>query len=86
MRSMEGGIAILLLLMLFAVGVAFALAFTSLGGALGLRRRKDAKDEADAADEGQPEHTHPTTPYHENTRFTRPEHDGARTEAKSTHD
>ncbi len=81
---MEGGVAILLLLMLFAVGVAFALAFTSLGGALGLRRRKDAKDAADE-DEEKPVHTHPTTPYHENTRFTRPE-DGARTEAKSTHD
>jgi hypothetical protein len=80
---MEGGVAILLLLMLAAAGVAFALAFTSLGGALGLRRRKDAKD---AADEGRPEHTQPTTPYHENTRFTRPEHDDAGTEAKSTHD
>jgi HAMP domain-containing protein len=80
---MEGGVAILLLLLLLAVGVAFALAFTSLGGALGLRRRKDAKD---AVDEGQPTHTHPTTPYHENTRFTRPEDERARTEAKSTHD
>ena len=80
---MEGGIAILLLLMLFAVGVAFALAFTSLGGALGLRRRKDAKEEAD---EGQPKHRHPTTPYHENTRFTRPGHDETPAEAKSTHD
>jgi hypothetical protein len=80
---MEGGVAILLLLMLFAVGVAFALAFTSLGGALGLQRRKDAKE---AADEETPVHTHPTTPYHENTRFTRPEHDDARTETKSTHD
>jgi hypothetical protein len=80
---MEGGVAILLLLMLVVGGVAFALAFTSLGGALGLRRRKDAKD---AADEEQPTHTHPTTPYHENTRFSRPEDEDARAEAKSTQD
>jgi hypothetical protein len=81
---MEGGVAILLLLMLVAVGVAFAVAFTSLGGALGLRRRKDAKDAAD--EEGRPTHTRPTTPYHENTRFTRPEDEAAHAEAQPRRD
>jgi hypothetical protein len=81
---MEGGIAILLLLMIVAVGGVCAVLFTSLGGALSLQRRKDSKDEA--ADEGRPVHTHPTTPYHEHTRFTHPEREDARTEAKSTRD
>lgn len=81
---MEGGIAILLLLILIAVGVAVAFGFTSLGGVLGLTRRKDAKEEAD---ESRPVHTEPTTPYHEHTRFSRPEeHESARGEAEHTRD
>jgi hypothetical protein len=78
---MEGGIAILLLLVLVAIGAAFVFGFTSLGGALSLGRRKDAKDEAE--DGGRPVHDAPTTPYHEHTRFSRPEdHEGAGTGAK----
>jgi hypothetical protein len=81
---MEGGIAILLLLILIAVGAAFAFGLGGLGGALGLSRRKDAKDEADFE---RPVHTEPTTPYHEHIRFSRPEeHEGARSEAEHTRD
>jgi hypothetical protein len=80
---MEGGIAILLLLMLVVAGAAFALMFTSLGGALSLRRRKDSKE--DASGEDRPVHTEPTTPYHEHTRFGR-EHDQAPSETGSRHD
>jgi hypothetical protein len=80
---MEGGIAILLLLMLVVVVGAGAVLFTGLGGALGLSRRKDSKD---AADDGQPVHSRPTTPYHEHTRLTPSEHDDARSEAGSTRD
>jgi hypothetical protein len=79
---MEGGIAILLLLMLIAIGGACLVLFTSLGGALSLRRRGESKD---AADDGQPVHTRPTTPYHEHTRFT-PSDDETRSEAGSTRD
>jgi hypothetical protein len=79
---MEGGVAILLLLVLVAIGGVCAVLFTSLGGALGLRRRKESKD---AADDGQPVHTRPTTPYHEHTRFVGAEDDGVRSEA-GTHD
>jgi len=81
---MEGGIAILLLLILIAIGAAFAFGLGGLGGALGLTRRKDAKDEADSE---RPVHTEPTTPYHEHVRFSRPEeHEGARSEAEHTRD
>jgi hypothetical protein len=81
---MEGGIAILLLLLLVIAGGAFAVFFTSLGGALSLRRRGESKEAAE--DDGQPVHTEPTTPYHENTRFSRPEHGDARSEAGSGRD
>jgi hypothetical protein len=80
---MEGGIAIMLLLMIVVVGGALVLAFTSLGGALSLRRRKDAKE--DASREERPVHTEPTTPYHEHARFGR-EHGETRSEAGSRHD
>jgi hypothetical protein len=65
---MEGGIAILLLLVLVAAAGVALVSFTSLGAALGLRRDKEAKD---AADKGRPVHDEPTTPYHEHTRFGR---------------
>jgi hypothetical protein len=65
---MEGGIAILLLLLILGVAGVLLVSFTSLGGALSLRRRKDSKD---AADERRPVHDKPTTPYHEHTRFGR---------------
>jgi hypothetical protein len=65
---MEGGIAIALLLLIVVVGAALVLGFTSLGGALSLRRRGDAKREAEER-ESRPVHTRPTTPYHEKTRF-----------------
>ena len=81
---MEGGIAILLLLILIAAGAAVAFGLGGLGGALGLKRRGDAKEEADAE---RPVHTEPTTPYHEHTRFSRPEqHEGAGREAERTRD
>jgi hypothetical protein len=77
---MEGGIAILLLLVLVAIGGAFAVAFTSLGTALGLRQDKEAQD-ADAGG-GRPVHTEPTTPYHEHARFSHQpeEHESAQAE------
>jgi len=79
---MEGGIAILLLLVLLAIAGGFALAFTSLGTALGLRKEQEDKDDAG---QGRPVHDEPTTPYHEHTRFSRPEqHEGA-TEHDRTH-
>ncbi len=77
---MEGGIAILLLLLLIIIGGACAVLFTSLGGALSLRRRGESKENAG---DGRPVHTEPTTPYHEHTRLTPPEHDDARSEAGS---
>jgi hypothetical protein len=75
---MEGGIAILLLLLLVGAAAVALVSFTSLGAALGLRRRKDDKD---AADQRRPVHDEPTTPYHEHTRFGRPaeERERART-------
>jgi len=79
---MEGGIAILLLLVLVVIGGAFALAFTSLGTALGLRKEQDDKS---GADEGRPVHDEPTTPYHEHTRFSRPEQHESATEHDRTH-
>jgi hypothetical protein len=66
---MEGGIAILLLLVIVAAVAVALVSFTSLGAALGLRRRKDDKE---AADRGRPVHDEPTTPYHEHSRFGRP--------------
>ncbi len=62
---MEGGIAILLLLILAAVAAAWVFGLFGAGGALSLRRRAEAK--GDSAE--RPTHTHPTTPYHENTTF-----------------
>jgi hypothetical protein len=66
---MEGGIAILLLLVLVAVAGVALVSFTSLGAALGLRRDQEAKH---AGDDDRPVHDEPTTPYHEHTRFGRP--------------
>jgi hypothetical protein len=65
---MEGGIAILLLLVLLAAVAVALVMFTSLGTAVGLRQ---TKDEQDAADRRRPVHDEPTTPYHEHTRFGR---------------
>ena len=62
---MEGGIAILLLLILAAVAAAWAARSLRSRGALSLRRRTEAKREGSE----RPTHTHPTTPYHENTTF-----------------
>ena len=74
---MEGGIAILLLLVLAAVAAAWALGLFGTGGALSLLRRSEAKRESSE----RPTHTHPTTPYHENTTFvgTEDEPDGPET-------
>ena len=62
---MEGGIAILLLLILVAVIGAAMLGLFGTGGALSLRRRGDAKRES----RERPTHSRQTTPYHENTTF-----------------
>ena len=62
---MEGGVAILLLLVLAAVIAAFAFGLFGTGGALSLRRRSEAKEESP----DRPVHARPTTPYHENTTF-----------------
>jgi hypothetical protein len=67
---MEGGIAILLLLLIVAVVAVALVSFTSLGAAVGLRQSKDEKE---AAGRGRPVHDEPTTPYHEHTRFGRPD-------------
>jgi hypothetical protein len=60
---MEGGVAILLLLILVAVIGAVAFVLTGTGGALSLRRRSESKTDETA----RPTHTEPTTPYHEHT-------------------
>jgi hypothetical protein len=72
---MEGGVAIILLLMLAAGIAVFVFGFSALGGTLSLSRRADS--ERDASDEQRPAHTRPTTPYHENTKFVGVE-DGVR--------
>jgi hypothetical protein len=70
---MEGGIAVLLLvLLILAIGAALV-AFTGIGGALGLSRRTGEASDVDA--DQRPEHKRPTTPYHEHTRFVGAEHD-----------
>ena len=68
---MEGGIAILLLLVLAAVAAAWA---AGLFGA-GARCRCGAAAEAKREGSERPTHTHPTTPYHENTTFVGTEDD-----------
>ncbi len=73
---MEGGVAILLLLVLAALVGGFLVFFTSMGGALSLRRRSEGG--ADASDR-RPEHTHPTTPYHEHTTIAGTDDDVERT-------
>jgi hypothetical protein len=78
---MEGGIAIALLLLIVVVGAALLLGFTSLGGALSLRRRGDSKREAEDR-QRRPVHTRPTTPYHEKTRFVGAENAPERTEQR----
>ena len=62
-HGMEGGVAILLLLVLAAVVGGFLVFFTGLGGSLSLRRRSEAGGDTGS----RPEHTRPTTPYHEHT-------------------
>ena len=71
---MEGGIAILLLLILAVVAGAWALGLFGTGGVLSLRRRHDAKQD----DAGRPTHTRPTSPYHEHTHFVGTEDDAAK--------
>lgn len=72
MVGMEGGVAIILLLML-VVGIAVCvLLFSASGGILSLSRRSDAK--SDASEEQRPVHSRPTSPYHENTTFVGVEH------------
>jgi hypothetical protein len=71
---MEGGVAILLLLILAAVIAAFAFGLFGTGGALSLRRRSEAKEESP----GRPVHARPTTPYHENTTFVGAEDEPSR--------
>ena len=74
---MEGGIAILLLLVLVALVGGFLVFFTSLGGALSLRRRSEGDASASG---GRPEHTRPTTPYHEHTTVAGTEDEAQRGE------
>ena len=73
---MEGGIAILLLLVLAAVIAAYAFGLFGTGGVLSLRRRSEAKEEAP----DRPVHARPTTPYHENTTFVGAEDESNRPE------
>jgi hypothetical protein len=74
---MEGGVAIFLLFVLVGVIALVVIGFWVLGGALGLRRRSDAKQES-SGDRGRPVHKRPTTPAHENTRFVGSEQDRER--------
>lgn len=76
---MEGGVAILLLLILAVLVGGFLVFFTSLGGALGLRRRSEAGEETGGE---RPEHTRPTTPYHEHTTIAGTEDESPRTEQR----
>ncbi|MFL5818156.1 MAG: hypothetical protein ACJ76L_11225 [Conexibacter sp.] len=68
---MEGGIAILLILMIVVVvgGIAFALSGT--GGFLWWRKTDPHGDRVEGSDEGEgrPQHLRPTTPAQEHTDF-----------------
>lgn len=68
---MEGGIAILLLVIILLVAGAIALAVSGTGGFLWWRKtdpRGDRVEPPDDADE-RPQHVRPTTPAQERTDF-----------------
>jgi hypothetical protein len=68
---MEGGIGILLLVIIAVVALGFVIALYVTGGSLWAR--KGTQDEGSAA---QPDHKQPTTPAHENTEFVGTRRDG----------
>ncbi len=61
---MEGGVGIILLLILLVLGIAFAIAMYVTGGAL-----MGSKSQEDGGDEHRPEHKHPTSPTQEKVHF-----------------
>jgi hypothetical protein len=65
------GLALLVIILVLAIGVGVAMYVT--GGALWLGKTDPDEDRIegprDTGDERRPEHTHPTSPYHENTEF-----------------
>jgi flagellar basal body-associated protein FliL len=68
---MEGGIGILLLLIIAVVALGLAIALYVTGGSIWAR--KETQDEKSSA---QPEHKRPTSPAHEKTEFVGTRHDG----------
>jgi len=68
---MEGGIGILLLLIIAVVALGFGIALYVTGGSIWARR--ETQDEKSG---GRPEHKRPTTPAHEKTDFVGTHHDG----------
>lgn len=68
---MEGGIAILLIVIILVVGGFIASALFGTGGFLWWRKTDPREDrvEGDSGDEQRPPHTAPTTPAKEHTDF-----------------
>jgi hypothetical protein len=61
---MEGGVGLLLLLVILVVAIGFAIALYVTGGALW---SKDSADDGETTP--RPRHKAPTTPAHEHTHF-----------------
>lgn len=68
---MEGGIAILLLVIILVVAVPLAFVLSGTGGALWWRKTDPRGDRAEGAGEEpeRPTHSEPTTPAKEHTDF-----------------
>jgi hypothetical protein len=68
---MEGGIGILLLVIIAVVALVLGIALYVTGGSIWARR--ETQDDESG---GRPDHKRPTTPAHENTEFVGTRHDG----------
>jgi hypothetical protein len=69
-----GGIGLGLLVIVFVVMVAAAISLYLTGGVFWWRKTDPGEDRVEGSDaagggERRPVHTHPTSPYHENTEF-----------------
>jgi len=73
-----GGIGLALLVIILVVAIAVGVAMYVTGGALWLGKTNPEEDRVegprDTGDEQRPEHTHPTSRYHENTEFVGTRH------------
>jgi uncharacterized iron-regulated membrane protein len=68
-----GGIGLALLVILLVLIVGGVIVMYVTGGALWWRKTDPEQDRVEgdepAGEERRPKHTHPTTPYHDNTEF-----------------